>query len=151
MCCTDVTIIIMMINIMIIIHITDHHHPMCKGMQGRCNLGGVSAETSLKSFFVKTRQLRHRSTYKDINPVPTVTKVETHSRRVHVSDNDSIWKLFLWLSSWPVKNRQSARRTGPQGTKCHILFQKLLGFTVVQEVHFETLVYSAPSLLFCTI
>ena len=96
-------------------------------------------------------QLRHRSTYKDINPVPTVTKLETHSWRVHVSDNDPIWKLFLWLSSWPVKNRQSARRTGPQGTKCHILFQKLLGFTVVQEDHFETLVCSAPSLLFCTI
>ena len=42
-------------------------------------------------------------------------------RRVHVSDNDPIWKLFLRLSSWTVKNRQSARRKDPKEQMPHFV------------------------------
>ena len=54
---------------------------------------------------------------------PLVTTQKRHSWRVHVSDNDSIWKLFVRLSSWRKKTDSRLDEKSP-GNKCHVLYQK---------------------------
>ena len=94
----------------------DHHHrhQLEAGAAGR---GGCKHCANQSEVFVKTWQLRHQSA------PPLVTTQKRHSWRVHVSDNDSIWKLFVRLSSWRKKTDSRLDEKSP-GNKCHVLYQK---------------------------